>query len=393
MNAFYPVAPEAHQILTRLNEAGHEAYLVGGYVRNLILGRPVTDLDITTSASPWDVLALFSDHKTSRIGERLGTIGIKINRAWVEVTTYRIEGSSTNARHPDHVMFTSSLMADLQRRDFTINALVMDRYGSVFDGVDGLRDLTERRIRAIGQPDARFQEDALRILRALRFGAQLGFSIEHATGEALLRHQALLDALPVERIRGELDKLIEAKSLETVFYPFFSVLARCVALSPQGLAGFEAFEDPPLKWLTLLEHLSPQAIEQELLRLKFPKRMAAEVRQLASWRTVKATTPLEIRIVLKEIGVEGVQRVMSYQEAKGIDGIDPDLYTSVMKQDPVYSLKQLAVNGHDLMALGLHGNAIQTMLSRLLDGVIFEKYPNTRERLVKEVRAFLDEKA
>ena len=393
MNARYPVLPEAQAILTRLNDAGHEAYLVGGYVRDLILGRPVTDLDITTSASPLDVLALFGDHKTSRIGERLGTIGIKINRAWVEVTTYRIEGASANARHPDHVEFTSSLMDDLQRRDFTINALVMDRSGSVFDGVGGLQDLSARRIRAIGHPDARFQEDALRILRALRFGAQLGFSIDHATGEALLRHQALLDALPVERIRGELDKLIAAKSLETVFYPFFSVLARCVALSPQGLAGFEAFDDPQLKWLTLLEHLSPSAIEQELLRLKFPKRLAAAVNHLARWRTVKATTPLEIKRVLREIGVDGVQRVMAYQEVKGIEGIDADLFATVMAQDPVVSLKQLAVNGHDLMAQGLHGKAIQTTLERLLDGVIQDHYPNTRERLLREVRAFLDEKA
>jgi tRNA nucleotidyltransferase (CCA-adding enzyme) len=393
MKICYPVAPEAQLILTRLNEAGHEAFLVGGYVRNLILGRPVTDLDITTSASPSAVLALFSDHKTSRIGERLGTIGIKVNRAWVEVTTYRIEGTSTDARHPDHVEFTSSLMDDLQRRDFTINALVMDRFGTVFDGVDGLADLNAQRIRAIGHPDARFQEDALRILRALRFGAQLGFSIEHTTGEALLRHQALLDTLPVERIRGELDKLIAAKSLETVFYPFFSVLARCVSLSPQGLAGFEAFEDPQLKWLTLLEHLSPQAIEQELLRLKFPKRMAAAVHRLAKWRTVNAKTPLEIKGVLREIGVEGVIQVMTYQDVKGIEGIDPDLFATLMAQDPVVSLKQLAINGHDLMALGLHGKAIQRTLNRLLDGVITEQYPNSRERLLQEAHAFLDEKA
>jgi tRNA nucleotidyltransferase (CCA-adding enzyme) len=392
MDLRYPVAPQAHLILSRLMAHGFEAYLVGGSVRDQVLGRPITDLDITTSASTAEVLALFHDHKTSRIGERLGTIGIHVQSSWIEVTTYRIDSASSNARHPDSVTFTTSLVEDLKRRDFTINALVMDQTGRVLDPLDGLADLQAKRIKAIGNPDDRFKEDALRILRALRFGAQLGFSIDHATGESLLRHQALLDTLPVERIRAELDKLIRSDSLETIFYPYFSVLSRVMAISPQGLAGFEHFESFELKLLTLVEHLSPQAIHDELLRLKYPKRFAAQVAQLASQRLVKATTPIAIKRLLREIGVEGVNLILTYQDVHGILGIDPELATQVIAQDPVVTLNRLAINGHDLMALGIHGKSIQRILERLLEAVIDETLPNRSQDLLKAARAFLDEK-
>ncbi len=392
MDLRYPVAPQAHLILSRLIAHGFEAYLVGGSVRDQVLGRPITDLDITTSASTAEVLALFHDHKTSRIGERLGTIGIHVQSSWIEVTTYRIDSASSNARHPDSVTFTTSLVEDLKRRDFTINALVMDQSGRVLDPLDGMADLQAKRITAIGNPDDRFKEDALRILRALRFGAQLGFSIDHATGEALLRHQALLDTLPVERIRAELDKLIRSDSLETIFYPYFSVLSRVLAISPQGLAGFEHFEGFELKLLTLLEHLSPQAIHHELLRLKYPKRLAAQLAKLASVRNATASTSIAIKHLLREIGVDGVNLILTYQDVHGITGIDPELTAQVMAQDPVVTLNRLAINGHDLMALGIQGKTIQTILDRLLEAVIEETLPNEANVLLKAARAFLDEK-
>jgi tRNA nucleotidyltransferase (CCA-adding enzyme) len=392
MDLTYPVAPEAHLILSRLISHGYEAYLVGGSVRDQVLGRPITDLDITTNASTSEVLALFSDHKTSRIGERLGTIGIQVHSSWIEVTTYRIDSSSSNARHPDSVTFTGSLLEDLKRRDFTINALVMDRYGCVKDPLGGLADLNAKIIRAIGNPDDRFNEDALRLLRALRFGAQLGFTIDHDTGKALLRHQALLDTLPVERIRTELDKLIRSDSLETIFYPYFSVLARVMAISPQGLAGFEHFDRFELKLLTLLEHLSPQAIHHELLRLKYPKRFADRLAKLAAHRHASASTAIEIKRLLKDVGREGVELILTYQDVHGISGIDPDLAAAVTAQDPVVTLNRLAINGHDLMALGIQGKTIQITLDRLLEGVIEESLPNRPYDLLKAARAFLDEK-
>ena len=391
--SLYPVAPEAKAVMNRLTDHGYEAYLVGGYVRNRVLGRPVTDLDITTNASTHDVLALFGDHKTSRIGERMGTIGIKVSQAWVEVTTYRIDSHSSNARHPDAIAFTGSLIEDLKRRDFTINALVLDQEGQLSDPIGGLPDLLAGRIRAIGNPDERFKDDALRILRALRFGAQLGFSIDHATGEALLRHQALLDTLPVERIRTELDKLIAADSLETIFYPFFEVLARCMAISPQGLAGFEQFDAIELKLLTLLEHLSPQGLHDELLRLKYPKRFCADMAKLATLRLAKATTPRQIKYLLHDYGPDWLNLAITYQDVKAIDGIDPDLAAHVLAQDPVYSLKQLAINGEDVVQAGLKGSKIQQTLDHLLTEVMEDRLMNTREALLKELGRILDEKA
>lgn len=389
----YTIAPEARFVMKRLTEHGFEAYLVGGYVRNLVLQRPLTDLDLTTNAGPDDVLALFSDHRTSRIGERMGTIGVKIKHTWIEVTTYRIDSPSSNARHPDAVAFTRHLIEDLKRRDFTINALVLDHEGNLSDPLGGLSDLKAGIIRAIGNPDERFQDDALRIIRALRFGAQLGFSIDHATGKALLRHQNLLDSLPVERIRTELDKLIAADSLETIFYPFFSVLARCIALSPQGLAGFEHFDALELKLLALLEHLSPQALHDELLRLKYPKRFCTDMAKLASLRFIKAQTPLDIKHLLRDYGVTWVELAIEYQDVKAIEGIDPDLYAAVIAQNPVVGLKQLAISGREVIALGAQGPIIQRILNRLLDAVMEGKLPNTVEALILAARRFLDESA
>jgi tRNA nucleotidyltransferase (CCA-adding enzyme) len=391
--SLYPIAPEAKTVMSRLSDHGYEAYLVGGYVRNRVLGRPVTDLDITTNASTSTVLALFTDHKTSRIGERMGTIGIKVHHAWVEVTTYRIDSPSSNARHPDAIAFTGSLIDDLKRRDFTINALVLDQHGRLSDPIGGLADLNAGIIRAIGNPDERFNDDALRILRALRFGAQLGFSIDHDTGQALLRHQALLDSLPVERIRTELDKLIAADSLETIFYPFFEVLARCMAISPQGLAGFEQFEAVELKLLTLLEHLSPQALHDELLRLKYPKRFCADMAKLAALRLAKATTPRQIKYLLHDYGLTWVNLAMTYQDVKAIEGIDPDLTAKVLSQNPIYSLKHLAINGDDVVKRGVQGPAIQRLLDRLLIEVMDERLPNDRNALLGALDRLLDEKA
>lgn len=391
MTLTIPVAPEAQLILSRLTEHSYEAYLVGGYVRNSLLGRPVTDLDITTNASTDTILTLFSDLPNSRVGERLGTIGVKVRHSWVEITTFRIDSASSNARHPDKIQFTSSLVEDLKRRDFTINALVLDRNGHLLDPLGGMIDLRKGIIRAIGNPDDRFTEDALRILRALRFGAQLGFSIDHATGEALLRHQALLTTLPIERIRVELDKLIDADSLETIFFPYFEVLSRCIALSPQGLAGFEHFDEKELKLLTLLEHHSPSAIENELRRLKYPKRFSADIAKLATLCNQHATTPLAIRRLLRDYGSRWVELALKYQDVKAIDGIDPEVYAATLAQNPVVTHKQLALDGHALIDLGFRGASIQVALNRLLDAVIEERVANTISDLSALARGFLDE--
>ena len=200
------VPQQVKQILETMTQAGFQAYAVGGCVRDAFLGREPEDWDITTDALPEQVKSLF--RRTVDTGIRHGTVTVLIKDRSYEITTYRVDGADSDGRHPDSVVFTPELSEDLKRRDFTINAMACAADGSVVDLFGGQEDLGQRRIRCVGDPDERFTEDALRILRALRFSAQLDFDIEGATWEALKRHAPNLVNVSRERILAELNKMI-----------------------------------------------------------------------------------------------------------------------------------------------------------------------------------------
>ena len=187
------IPADALAVMERLEAAGYEAYLVGGCVRDLLLGRTPSDYDITTSAEPDETVRIFEGYPTVDIGKQHGTVGVIVHGISYEVTTYRVDGEYTDNRHPDSVSFTRNLEDDLARRDFTINALAMDRRGQLAEcNRQGLDDLRSGVIRAVGCADQRFDEDALRILRGVRFSAQLGFRIEEETAQAIHRKRELL---------------------------------------------------------------------------------------------------------------------------------------------------------------------------------------------------------
>ena len=196
----------AGRILDTLHAAGFEAYIVGGCVRDCILGRTPTDWDITTSASPQKMKQLF--RKTVDTGIQHGTVTVLMPDGQYEVTTYRVDGEYLDGRHPEEVTFTASLTEDLKRRDFTINAMAYSEETGVIDEFDGIGDIRRKLIRAVGNADRRFSEDALRIMRALRFSAQLDYSIEEKTREAITRFAPRLSLVSAERIRTELEKTI-----------------------------------------------------------------------------------------------------------------------------------------------------------------------------------------
>jgi len=195
-------------ILRTLNDEGYEAYFVGGFVRDALLGRASGDIDITTNATPQVVERLFD--RTVLTGKAFGTVTVLIEGEPFEVTTYRKETEYDNHRHPNSISFAETLEEDLSRRDFTVNQLVMDKDGNVYDAFGGKDDLQERRIRTIGDPSERFSEDALRMLRAFRFAAQLDFSIEEGTLDAIEKKRHLIPKISVERIQDELVKLFDA---------------------------------------------------------------------------------------------------------------------------------------------------------------------------------------
>ncbi|MGF9817824.1 CCA tRNA nucleotidyltransferase [Brevibacillus agri] len=216
----------ANRILETLEKHGFEAYYVGGCVRDWLLSRPVHDIDICTNAHPSDVIRLFPDHVPT--GLKHGTVSVRIEGQFFEVTTYRTEGKYEDYRRPADVQFVSELRLDLERRDFTMNAMAMNRAKELQDPFGGRADIAQKLVRAVGEPLERFREDALRLLRAVRFAAQLGFSIEAQTLAAMQQTAPLLSHIAVERVREELNKMLASDSPQI----------GCALINETGLFGY-----------------------------------------------------------------------------------------------------------------------------------------------------------
>lgn len=427
----------AHEILRTLEQQGYEAYLVGGCVRDLLLGKTPEDWDITTSALPEEVLTLFPDAIPT--GLQHGTVTVKSQGEAVEVTTFRADGFYADHRHPDAVRFTNTLQEDLQRRDFTVNAMAMDLHGKLYDFYGGQDDLRVGILRCVGDPDRRFGEDALRIMRALRFAATLGFSIEAKTAESLREHRQELSQIAVERITAEMAKLLCGKSAAEILlqYPdvigvFLPEILPCVGLEQHNPHHcYDVWEhtahsvaaiapDPVLRWAMLLHDLgkgSTFTLDEQGVghfyghgkasvvlaegiadRLRFSGEMRRQVVELVDWhdRDVPRTEK-SIRRCLYHLGVDGVRRLIAVKRADNAAqhpayqgrSVEMDkaerILQDILDADACFSLKQLAVNGNDLMKLGLRGKAVGETLDFLLKQVIDGNLPNDREILLAEI--------
>ena len=255
------IPEKANQIIARLTEAGYEAYVVGGCVRDALLGRRAADWDITTNARPKQVKALFS--RTVDTGIQHGTVTVLRGKEGFEVTTYRIDGEYQDGRHPSEVIFTPSLLEDLKRRDFTINAMAYNEKEGLIDAFDGMGDLEKGHIRCVGDPRERFTEDGLRILRAVRFSAQLNFAIEERTLEAVKDFAPSLSRISAERIQTELVKLLASGHPE-VFRTLYDTGITAVIL-PEFDACMETPQNHPHHSYSVGEHilLSVEAVEAD----------------------------------------------------------------------------------------------------------------------------------
>ena len=217
------IAPPARRVLERLERAGYEAYLVGGCVRDLLLDRRPGDWDITTAARPEEVLSLFAP-QAAATGLKHGTVTVFEGAASFEVTTFRLDGTYADHRHPDAVTFSDSLAEDLKRRDFTVNAMAMDQAGEITDLFGGREDLARGVLRCVGRPEQRLEEDALRIMRALRFSSVLGFTLAPETADAVFQGKSLLREVAVERVREELLKLLCGRCVVPALLQYAEVL-------------------------------------------------------------------------------------------------------------------------------------------------------------------------
>ena len=422
--------------LDALEDAGFAAWCVGGCVRDAVLGLTPQDYDICTAALPEQTEAVFADRKLVLAGKKHGTVGVIFGKEVVEITTFRTEGRYLDNRHPEWVAFVSDVTQDLARRDFTVNAMAYSPKRGFADPFGGRQDLEKNLLRAVGNPQLRFQEDSLRILRGLRFATRYSLTIEDATWQAMVRQRQLMDNLARERVFEELCKLLLTAKTAEELVTFGPVLAAVIPeLEP--MIGFDqhsphhAYDvfthtahvvvnvpaDLPLRWAALLHdvgkvptftqdetgrghfyghaQVSAEMADSVLLRLKAPTHLRQQAVLLIEKHMTKL--PLDKKVLrrwLSRLGDGTIEQLLLFQEAdmcsKGTGKPAETaqfsqlrvLLDQIQEENACLNLKDLAVNGHDLMKLGIQGKAIGATLNRLLDLVMDEQLPNTKEALL-----------
>ncbi|RJV94987.1 CCA tRNA nucleotidyltransferase [Faecalibacterium sp. AM43-5AT] len=391
----------AAELLDTLHRAGYAAYVVGGCVRDSLLGLTPHDWDLCTSALPQQVMELFGAQRCIPTGLQHGTVTVKQSGALYEITTFRTEGTYTDGRHPDEVHFVPDVWEDLARRDLTINAMAYNEIEGLVDPFGGQADLQSGIVRAVGVPRQRFTEDALRILRLYRFAARFGFAIDPPTAQAAQELCAHLDCVSVERIEEELAKLLSAPA--PAAYLNEKILGVVLPeLSPEALAAAKPVVDAcpagaenlPIRLAALLLSLGEDGIRRTLKRLRCSNALIEEAAVLVREAVPGVPVSLNIyaRRLLGRYNLCTVQRIAALgtalQPEHAADFAALSELAEQLDADGVCCrVSQLAVNGRDLMAAGVPaGPGIRKVLEALLDGVIREEYPNERKALLAAVR-------
>ena len=434
-----PLSPGAAKALALLQAAGYEAWIVGGCVRDALLGLPPKDYDLTTSALPEETQRVFAAYPRIETGLRHGTVTVLLEGEPLEITTYRVDGVYSDARHPDGVTFTRSLRQDAARRDFTINAMAYAPGQGLQDFFGGQADLARGILRAVGAAEKRFREDALRILRALRFASVLDFTLEGETARAARACAPLLAAVSAERVSGELGKLLCGKAAGRVLrdYPDVLGVVLPVILPMVGLdhrnphhcydvwthttvAVDHVPPELPLRLAMLLHDIgkpdtfslgedgqghfyghprrSVELAEGILSRLRFPRRTRERVLTLVRYHdAVLEESPQRVRRWLNKLGPEVFFDLLAIQGGDAaaqapayctrLDHLRrlEALARQVLDQAPCLTVRDLAVGGEDLLALGYRGPAIGRALRALLDQVLSETVSNEKNALLQRL--------
>ena len=424
-------------VIGELKAHGHDAYAVGGCIRDSILGRTPGDWDITTSAKPQQVKAIFP--RTVDTGIQHGTVTVLMGKEGFEVTTYRIDGEYEDARHPKDVIFTSNLLEDLKRRDFTINAMAYNDETGLVDAFDGIADLKAKQIRCVGEPTERFTEDALRMMRAVRFAAQLGFEIEANTREAICAMTENLSKISAERIQVELVKLVTSdhpEEMKTIYdtgiaaviLPELCTMMETEQHNPHHIytvgehtiRSMQEIRSDKVLRLTMLFHdvakpvcctedengidhfhghpqVGAEMTRKILRRLKFDNDTIQKVTALI--RSHDDRPPLTERAIRRAIFRNGIEQYPELFDVKRADILAQSsflqqekllyvdryehMYRQILEKKQCFSLKDLAVNGSDLIAKGIKpGKEIGSILHEMLEKVLEEPELNKKEALL-----------
>ncbi len=394
----FPLDPGAAALLTRLHAAGHAAYAVGGCVRDSLLGQTPHDWDLCTSATPEQVLELFGEAHCIPTGLQHGTVTVKHGGELYEITTFRTEGAYSDGRHPDHVAFVPDVKEDLARRDFTINAMAYNAEEGLIDPFGGQNDLAVGIVRAVGEPQRRFEEDALRILRLYRFAARFSFAIDPATGQAaraLCRH---LDCVSEERIAEELSRLLAAPApgayleAEVLAVIFPELDAAELPESRRILDALEpGMEHVPVRLAALLCPLGEAGARAALKRLKCSNALTGMVATLvreAAAEMPGAALTLTARRFLSRYDLATITDLTALcsarhpEQAEAFAALQQEA-ARLVETNACCRINQLAVNGRDLMDAGIRpGPGLRRVLDALLEQVLTGQLPNEKAALL-----------
>ena len=399
----YPmeIPAQANTLIYLLEQYGFEAYLVGGCVRDSLLGLAPQDWDVCTSARPADLLRCFSEKRTLPTGIRHGTITVWESGVPFEVTSFRIDGIYSDRRHPDSIRFTGSLKEDLARRDFTVNAMAFHPQKGIFDYFGGREDLNEGKLRCVGDPKIRFSEDALRMLRALRFAACYGFQIVLETADAVHAQHPFLKGVSPERIQSELSRLLCGRAAGQTLRQFPDVLCTLIPqIDPAAMPALlpsvcRRLDRCPaslsLRLAVLLEGcgLDSPVAGAVLSSLRFDRRTASHVRFLLDTSEEKLPdSPVEVKRQLRRWGAELFFEWIALKQSEELSPKKElekacETAKTIQKERQCYQVKDLCITGSDLTAAGLpEGPAVGKALSRLCDQVIEGSLPNERQALL-----------
>ena len=427
----------AEKIIARLGEKGFAAYYVGGCVRDGIMERDIHDIDIAAVSLPDETMQVFKGETIIPTGLKHGTVTVVLGGSQYEITTFRADGRYSDNRHPESVEFVGRIESDLSRRDFTINAMAMDISGNIIDPFGGKEDISRKLIRCVGDPKKRFSEDALRILRAMRFASQLGFGIEENTAAAMLELRGGLANISAERIREELDKLLCGENCADVLLRFKDIIGQIIPEFKRCF-GFQqhsryhkydvyehivrAVEAAPRESLVLRRtmffhdiakplvfaqdengeghfkghaQLGAEMTEKIMERLRYDKKTIKLTCALIDRHSDTISTEKQIRRLAAKLGNDAFFLLMEVKKADNLakneftfaENASFDQYADRLREliaeESCFSLRQLAVNGRDLMQIGIYGQQIGKILNTLLGLVIDGELPNDREKLME----------
>lgn len=388
------------KIISTLNSNGHEAYAVGGCIRDRLMNREPKDWDITTSALPHKVKALFS--RTFDTGIKHGTITVVFGRTSYEVTTYRIDGDYKDFRHPEDVTFTKKIEEDLSRRDFTMNAIAYNDESGFCDPFGGKNDIKNKTIRGVGDPNLRFNEDALRMMRGVRFSAQLNFKIETETYNAIIKNHTLIKNISIERIRDEFFKLLLSPNPEKLtalkttklLGEFLPMLSSALDTDSNIIYSIKKLKDRNEHEISvflaaIFSFLTEKELHDTMKYLKCDTKTLKETALLVkNLKQEINPSPYEIRKYISSIGSDSFLRLLRLKTAFSHNHEDISeikcIHNEIISRGDCCSLKDLALNGNDLSEYGIkNGKKIGAALSYLLKAVLKDPSLNEKEKLLK----------